>query len=434
MKTLLSLSLSLSVAGCAARDSAHRMATPDILVAPAREAAAPVDVAEKCPDDELARRVAVATATLAEGTSGVIYAPETFPALECALRARHLSVHAEETGKRAAVMVRLAAGPQALESKLEGSASEATVVAWTDGSSEPTTAKRLEFVARLGDSVAGKWSHIVVDPATEDRRRLTDLEYRLAKAGFLPPASGLEVGRFNDDGSADVRILGYPQPELDDGVSSWTVKHLWIASDHRLYENIVLLPSSSPAAAAVEPELRALAQRTEREIAVNHEVFGPPYSNRTADLVKQSMHVAVGTCDQTWIEPVAVVLRGRLHPRSDGVSLDVEGIEQTLALSTWTALAPRYTKAMSDASKAVTRGDAAAALAATRAFHRDLQRAYGASTQLLELDVVLRRLERAFEHASSDEALRALDQTRCPLPDTEQTLRDSLSRQSLRKD
>lgn len=397
MKKLFALVVSLLAAGCATRQPA----VVAVVAAPARPATAPILVAEQCADDELARRVAIATAALPEGTSVRVELQESSTTLECMLRARRADA---KVG-------------------LEGSGGQTVVRAWKDASPEATSVKDLNFIAPMGPAERGKWSHIVITPATEARDRRADLEYRLAKAGFLPWASGLEVLNLHDDGSADVRVLGYPHLQPEDGPTSWSLTHLWIASLHPSLEFIALRPSS-----AVQPELLAIAKRTHHEVALNHKVFGPPHSHRDVDLVTESMHVAVGTCDQQWIQPIAVVLRGRLRPGTASESLEVESIEQTLTLSTWTALAPRYTKAMKDLSNAAARKAPAEALTITRNFHRDVRRAYGTAANLLELDVLLRRLELAFEHESFDEAIRALDQTRCTLPSAEASLRDAAAK------
>lgn len=106
------------------------------------------------------------------------------------------------------------------------------------------------------------------------------------------------------------------------------------------------------------------------------------------------------------------------------IQLEVERLEKVLPLAIWTALRPRYTKAIKEATAAIARRDLRAVLASIRHFRAELQRAYSNATPLL---VLLRRLEEVLTHGSISEATAAFDQTRCRLFNIEQAFNDAVN-------
>lgn len=370
----------LVVAACAR--PMPKASRPALIVHDAPVAAPPLPPpSPPCAEDELARRVADVASAMAPGRRVEVHGASA--SVACTLETRRLAIVARE----ADVTIELVADAERSAEVLRN-ARAPLVVAWTDDVADAAFGAEFHFVVPID----GRSGHIVALPATADRHPRSALRIRFAERGLWARTIGREVLAPHDDGTADVRVVGYLAGE------SLMVADRW--------EPAIALHVSDPA----RPDVAAL----EKKLMTSNEPFGPPRAHVRSDLVR-TPYFAVGSCSSEWVSALPIVVRGRLRARDGGLTLDAERIERTLPSSMWTALRPRYTTALRDVTAATKRHDLPAARHTIHGLREAIQRAYGDASSLLEVDVLLARLERAYDAGSFAAVRSALEDTRCAL-------------------
>lgn len=287
-----------------------------------------------------------------------------------------------------------------------------SVVVWVDRTRlDRPRAGRIHVATPLDgeptDGSARRFEHRVISSPDQD------LATRLVAQGLWPSATGLDIMRVLDDGTREVRALGYLNPYLDE-----PERRLSLAAED--YTAVRL--SSSPAIAA---SLRTIAKSGRGKLV------GPAGAMLSEDR-ERTLIPAVGTCGRhTWVSGVAVVIAGKARiPVGSGPSrleIEVERVEATVPASRWLALAPRYARALETVSRSVAKRGAVSPEdgAPLEAIHRDIRAAFGSSAPLFEIDGVVAGLRDAFARGSASAVLEALA-LRCRGTAEEQALETTL--------
>lgn len=260
------------------------------------------------------------------------------------------------------------------------------------------------------DGQPRRFEHLVVAPS------MPDLPARLAAADLWPAMPALEIVRMHEDGSRDVRVLGYVNADADE-------------PERHLSTSGVAMVARLSTPPELTPRFRSAARSARGKVA------GPTLSLlfEEQDRRRHTMIDAVGTCGNGWVSGAAVAVTGRARLRVDAngrdvaLDVDVTGVESTLAVSKWLTLAGPYREAVTAVTRAlVRRGTVSTADYAPLArVHERIRVVYGVSASLLEVDAMLGQLEQAFRDGSAEEALHALE-LRCRATAEEKKLADSL--------
>lgn len=287
-----------------------------------------------------------------------------------------------------------------------------SVVVWVDGTRlyRPREGRIHVATPRDGEQTAGsapRFEHRVITSPDQD------LAAKLVAQGLWPSAPGLEIAHVLDDGTREVRALGYLNPYADE-----PERRLSLAAEDYTAVRLSMSPG-------IARSLRATAKSGRGKLV------GPAGAMLSEDRAR-TLIPAVGSCGQhTWVSGVAVVVAGKARiPAGSGPSrleIEVERVEATVPAARWLALAPRYAHALDVVTRSVQKRGALAPedAAPLDAIHREIRAAYGASASLFEIDAVLARLREGFARGSASAALEALA-LRCRGTTEEQALETAL--------